>query len=283
MTRASRSVHAVVVLVGLCWLLPVLGLVLVSLRDGEDTAWAPVHLTVDNYIAVFADSSLTSAIAATVIVSLSATVVVAVLSTMAAYALSWISFRGRGVVLLATALLVLVPVQVALLPISRLYGRLGIYGDIPGLVLVHVAYGLPLGIVALRGFMLGIPADLIDAARVDGATERRVLRRVVVPMSAPAITGLAAFQFLLVWNDLLIALVFAGHDAAPLTVVLNSQLRQFESNIGVLAAASVASMVVPLVVFVTCRRFLLRAFVAGVSRGPFGQSTDAFRAHRTDS
>jgi alpha-glucoside transport system permease protein len=270
MTRASRTVHAVVLLVGLCWLLPVLGLVLVSLRDeGDPALWtfAPVHLTVDNYVAVFADSSLISAIATTVIVSLSATVVVSVLSVMAAYALSWISFRGRRAVLLVTGLLVLVPVQVALLPISRLYGRWGIYGDIPGLVLVHVAFGLPFGIVLLRGFMLGIPADLIDAARVDGATERRVLSRLVAPMSAPAITGLAAFQFLLVWNDLLIALVFAGHDAAPLTVALNSQLRQFDSNIGVVAAASVASMVVPLVVFVTCRRFLLRAFVAGMSRG----------------
>jgi alpha-glucoside transport system permease protein len=270
MTRASRIVHVVVLLVGLCWLLPVLGLVLVSLRDDDDPPlWtlAPVRLTLDNYVAVFADSSLVSAIATTVVVSLSATVVVSVLSAMAAYALAWIPFRGRQAVLLVTGLLVLVPVQVALLPISRLYGRLGIYGDVPGLVLVHVAFGLPFGIVALRGYMLGIPEDLIDAARVDGATEWRVLRRLVAPMSAQAITGLAAFQFLLVWNDLLTALVFAGHDAAPLTVALNSQLRQFDSNIGVVTAASVASMAVPLVVFVTCRRFLLRAFVAGVSRG----------------
>lgn len=268
MRPAGRAAHALVLLVGVCWLLPVVGLVLVSLRgDSAPEWWAPAWLTVDNYAAVLADSSLMSAIATTAVVSLSATVVVSALSVMAAYALSWISFRGRQVVLMVTGSLVLVPVQVALVPISRLYGRLGIYGEVPGLVLVHVAFGLPFGILLLRGFMLGIPADLIDAARVDGATEGRVLRRLVVPMSAPAITGLAAFQFLLVWNDLLTALVFAGHDAAPLTVALNSQLRQLDSNLGVVAAASVAAMVVPLVILTTCRRFLLRAFMAGMSRG----------------
>ena len=167
--------------------------------------------------------------------------------------------------MIVVALLV-VPIQVALIPVASLYGRLGIYGDILGVVLFHVAFGLPFAIFLLRNFFAGIPRELLEAARIDGASELKVFRTVVLPIGLPAIASLAIFQFLWVWNDLLVGLVFADTSHQPLTVAIRSQLRQFGTNFDVIAPAAFLSMLVPLVVFFAFQRYFVQGLLAGSDR-----------------
>jgi alpha-glucoside transport system permease protein len=159
--------------------------------------------------------------------------------------------------------LIIVPVQVAIIPDATVFRYLHIYGDIPAVVAFHVAFGLPFAIFLLRNFFAGIPVDLLEAARLDGAGEWRIFSRVVLPLGVPAIASLAIFQFLWVWNDLLVALVFASTDSAPLTVAIREQTRQFGSNIDVIAPGAFLSMVVPLVVFFAFQRFFVQGVLAG--------------------
>jgi alpha-glucoside transport system permease protein len=152
---------------------------------------------------------------------------------------------------------------VALVPVAKLLGGIGLYGSIPGVVAFHVAFGMPFAVFLLRNSFVGIPRDLLEAARLDGGREFRIFWRLVLPISRPAVAALATFQFLWVWNDLLVALVFADEGSAPITVALRSQLRQFGSNVDVLASGAFVSMIVPLVVFFAFQR----AFVQGVLAG----------------
>jgi alpha-glucoside transport system permease protein len=190
-------------------------------------------------------------------------VLVVTIAALAAYAFAWMRFRGRDAVFLVVVGLLVVPLQVALIPVADLYGRLGLFGRIPGVVLFHVAFGLPFAIFLLRNFFAGIPVDLLEAARLDGAGEWRIFSRVVLPLGVPAIASLAIFQFLWVWNDLLVALVFASTDSAPLTVAIREQTRQFGSNIDVIAPGAFLSMIVPLVVFFAFQRFFVQGVLAG--------------------
>ena len=164
--------------------------------------------------------------------------------------------------LLVVALLV-VPLQVALIPIASLYGHVGLFGRIPGVVLFHTAFGLPFAIFLLRNFFVGIPHELLEAARMEGAGELRVFSTIVVPLAFPALAALAIFQFLWVWNDLLVALVFASPSAAPITVVIREQTRQFGSNINVIAPGAFVSMIVPLIVFFAFQRYFVQGLLAG--------------------
>jgi alpha-glucoside transport system permease protein len=159
-----------------------------------------------------------------------------------------------------------VPIQIALIPIARLYGLLDIMGSIPGVVLFHVAFGLPFAIFLLRNFFTGIPRDLIEAARMDGATEWVIFKRVVLPVAKPAIASLTIFQFLWVWNDMLVALVFADQDSAPITVALRAQLRQFGTNIDMLATGAFLSMIVPLAVFLVFQKYFVQGVLAGSTK-----------------
>jgi alpha-glucoside transport system permease protein len=152
---------------------------------------------------------------------------------------------------------------VGLIPISRLYRDLGIFGSITGVVLFHVAFGLPFAIFLLRNYFAGIPRDLLEAARMDGGTEFTIFRRVILPLGLPAIASLTIFQFLWVWNDLLVALVFADRNSRPLTVALQQQTRQFGANFDVLAPGAFVSLVVPLIVFFSFQRYFVQGVLAG--------------------
>jgi alpha-glucoside transport system permease protein len=273
--RAGGSaVRVLLVLVALFWMFPVLGLLVASLRPESRNAssgwWTaltePAQLTLDNYAALLTDAGVLRALGNTLLIAVPSTVLVVVLGALAAHALAWVDFRGRGAVLLGVAALLVVPVQVALIPIARLFGDLGIYGSILGVVLFHTAFGLPFAVFLLRNYFAAIPRDLLEAARLDGGRELAVFRRVVVPLSTPAFAALAVFQFLWVWNDLLVALVFADRASAPITVALRSELRQFGGNIDVLASGAFLSMVVPLAVFFACHRHVVNGVLAGVAR-----------------
>ena len=268
----SRGVvQAVLVVIGLSWLMPTLGLLIASLRTPADNAssgwWTvfsePAQLTIDNYRSVLGNERMVSSFWNTVWITVPSVFLVVIIAALAGYAFAWIRFPGRDVLFLIVIGLLVVPLQVALIPVARLYNRLGIYGELSGVVLFHVAFGLPFAIFLLRNYFVGIPRDLLEAARMDGASELTIFARVVLPLALPAVASLAIFQFLWVWNDLLVALVFAGPDSAPLTLAVRDQTRQFGSNIDIISTGAFLSMVVPLMVFFAFQRYFVQGVLAG--------------------
>ncbi|MCT9011166.1 carbohydrate ABC transporter permease [Streptomyces sp. NPDC054766] len=264
-------VRVFLLLVGLFWLVPTIGLLLSSLRKPEDmsaSGWwkvfsAPSQLTVDSYQKLLENSDITNSLLNTVLITVPATLLVVVIGSLAGYAFAWMEFPGRDWWFLGVVGLLVVPVQVALIPIAELFGKIGVFGSITGVVLFHVGYGLPFAVFLLRNFFAEIPRELLEAARLDGAGELRLFTRVVMPLGGPAIASLGIFQFLWVWNDMLVALVFSDSGSQPITVALQTQVRQFGNNIDVLAPGAFISMVVPLAVFFAFQR----QFVSGVMAG----------------
>ncbi|MFJ1606458.1 carbohydrate ABC transporter permease [Streptomyces sp. NPDC088253] len=264
-------VRVFLLLVGLFWLVPTIGLLLSSLRTPQDmsaSGWwkvfsQPSQLTVDSYQKLLENGDITSSLGNTVLITVPATVLVVVIGALAGYAFAWMEFPGRDWWFLAVVGLLVVPVQVALIPIAELFGRIGIFGTIFGVILFHVGFGLPFAVFLLRNFFAEIPRELLEAARLDGAGELRLFLRVVMPLGGPAIASLGIFQFLWVWNDMLVALVFSDSGSQPITVALQTQVRQFGNNIDVLAPGAFISMVIPLAVFFAFQR----QFVSGVMAG----------------
>jgi alpha-glucoside transport system permease protein len=209
---------------------------------------------------------MVSAFINTVLITVPSAVLVVAAASLAAYAFAWMRFPGRDVLFLIVVGLLVVPLQVALIPVARLYDVLGLFGTIPAVVLFHVAFGLPFAIFLLRNFFVGLPHELLEAARMDGAGEWRVFTRVVLPLGLPAIASLLIFQFLWVWNDLLVALVFAGGDTQPMTVAIREQLRSFSANIDVIAPAAFLQMLVPLLVFFAFQRYFVQGLLSGSQR-----------------
>lgn len=271
---ATGPIYAVLIVVALVWITPTLGLFVSSLRSPRDNAgsgwWttlgSPGELSLDNYRSLLENDRITGSFWNTVSISVPATLLVVIISALAAYVFAFVRFRGRDGLFLIVVGLLVVPIQVALIPIAQLYGKIGIFGQTSGVVLFHVAFGLPLGIFLLRNFFNGIPVELLEAARMDGASEIRLFFQVVLPLGLPAIASLAIFQFLWVWNDLLVALIFADSDSAPLTVAIREQTRQFGSNIDVIAPGAFLSMLVPLIVFFAFQRYFVQGLLAGSSK-----------------
>ncbi|GAA3504014.1 carbohydrate ABC transporter permease [Streptomyces prasinosporus] len=264
-------VRVFLVVVGLFWLVPTIGLLLASLRTPEDMAasgwWEvftePSQLTFGAYETLLANDDITGSLLNTVYITVPSTVLVVVIGSLAGYAFAWMEFPGRDWWFLAVVGLLVVPVQVALIPIAELFGAIGVFGSLSGVVLFHVGFGLPFAVFLLRNFFAEIPRELLEAARLDGAGELRLFVRVVMPLAGPAIAALGIFQFLWVWNDLLVALIFSDAGNQPITVALQTQVRQFGNNIDVLAPGAFISMVIPLVVFFAFQR----QFVSGVMAG----------------
>jgi alpha-glucoside transport system permease protein len=267
---ARAPVHIVLALLGVFWLIPTTGLFITSLLDPSDAAkggwWnffaKPSTWTFDNYKNMFDNEGITHALLVTAQVTIGATILPILVASAAAYALAWIEFPGRDWVFLTVVGLLLVPVQMALIPIFRLYNTLNLFDTVPGLILFHTAFALPFAIFLLRNFFAGIPRDLMEAARIDGASEVRLFFKVVLPLGLPAIASLAIFQVLFVWNDLLIGLVLA-QDNAPIAPAIASQLRQFGSNLDLLAPAAFFSAVIPLAVFAAFQRYFVEGLLAG--------------------
>ncbi|GAB2975444.1 carbohydrate ABC transporter permease [Streptomyces pseudoechinosporeus] len=268
---AGGVMRVFLILVALLWVTPTVGLLASSFRDPTDIAesgwWTvfskPAQLTTESYSTLLGNEDITDSLLNTVWITVPATALVVVIGAMAAYAFAWMDFKGRDWWFLIVVALLVVPVQVALIPLADLFGDLGIYGSVIGVVLFHVGFGLPFAIFLLRNFFAEIPRELLEAARLDGAGELRLFTTVILPLGAPAIASLGIFQFLWVWNDMLVALVFSDSGSRPLTVALTEQTRQFSGNIETLAPGAFISMVIPLAVFFAFQR----QFVSGVMAG----------------
>ncbi|AGS69918.1 carbohydrate ABC transporter permease [Streptomyces collinus] len=264
-------VRVFLLLVGLFWLVPTIGLLISSLRAPEDmsaSGWwkvfaKPSQLTFESYRKLLENGDITHSLVNTVLITVPATLLVVVIGSLAGYAFAWMEFPGRDWWFLGVVSLLVVPVQVALIPIAELFGNIGLFGTILGVILFHVGFGLPFAVFLLRNFFAEIPRELLEAARLDGAGELRLFARVVMPLGGPAIASLGIFQFLWVWNDMLVALVFTKSGSQPITVALQTQVRQFGNNIDVLAPGAFISMVIPLAVFFAFQR----QFVSGVMAG----------------
>jgi alpha-glucoside transport system permease protein len=271
---SNGVVNIVLIVIALFWLIPSIGLFLSSLRSASDSGesgwWTvfttPAQLTLDNYANLLSNPTILGSIANTLIITIPSTLLVVMIGALAAHAFAWITFPGRDWLLIVIVVLLAVPLQVALIPLARLFGAVGIFGSQLGVILFHVAFGLPFAIFLLRNFFTQVPAELLEAARLDGSSEWRIFSRIILPLGLPAIASLAIFQFLWTWNDMLVALIFTNSQSQPLTVAIQSQLRQFGSNIDVLSAGAFLSMIVPLIVFFAFQRYFVQALLAGSSK-----------------
>jgi|GEM_PF-76997 alpha-glucoside transport system permease protein len=268
------AVNAVLIIVAIVWMLPTFGLLVSSLRTNtasEQSGWWTAfsdlsQLTLDNYARRLSSPSFARALLNTVLIVVPSTFLVVALGAMAGYALAWIRFRGRDWVLIATVALMAVPLQVAFIPLARLFRDMHIFGTRWAVILFHTAFGLPFAVYLLRNFFRQIPAELLEAARIDGANELYIFGRICLPLALPSLASLTIFQFLWSWNDMLVALIFAGANDAPITVELQKSLRNFSANIDLLSSGAFLSMFVPLIVFFAFQRYFVNALMAGSTK-----------------
>ena len=273
--RAARvlvkaPLNGVLAFIAVLWLVPTIGLFLTSLlapADANAKGWwevfaEPSLTTFENYGNLLDNEALISALGTTAVVAVFGTVIPILVGALAAYAFAWIEFPGRDWLFLAVVALLVVPLQMALIPMFSLYNNVGLFDTALALILFHSAFGLPFAIFLLRNFFVGIPKDLLESARIDGASELRIFVRLILPLGLPAIASLGIFQFLWTWNDFLVALTF-GRDTQTITVAIFSQFRQFGSNIDLIAPASFVSLALPLIVFFAFQRYFVQGLLAG--------------------
>ncbi len=289
----STTASAIAIIIAVLWTLPTASLFLSSFRpelEIKTTGWwtmfSDPQLTLNNYREVLfspGQGQLASYFVNSFVITVPSTVFVVVLAALAAYALAWVNFPGRDWVFLGVFALQIVPLQMALVPLLRFFSQgvtIGGYQilpawDLPGAFaftnvwVAHTIFGLPLGIFLLHNFISQLPTTLFEAARVDGAGHGVLFRKVVLPLTVPALVSLAIFQFLWVWNDLLVALIFAGGDVstAPLTVRLAELAGTRGNEWQRLTAGAFVSMVIPLLVFFTLQRYFVRGLLAGSVKG----------------
>jgi len=272
--------HVAVIGITLVWIVPTLGILISSFRpltEFNSSGWwtalsPPFKFTLDNYSGVLGASNLGQSFFNSFMITIPATVIPVSIAAFAAYAFSWMKFWGRDFFFLALVGLLAVPLQATFVPILSLFVKLGLTPQNVGFVglwLVHTGYGLPFAIYLLANFFRALPTDLFESAEIDGAGTLTVFFRIVLPLSVPAIASLVIFQFLWIWNDYLVALVYVGGTAefAPLTVTLANLVGSMGQGSQLLTAAAFFSMVVPLIVFFSLQRYFVRGILAGSVKG----------------
>ncbi len=268
----SRApVHLGLLVVAFIWLVPTVGLAVTSFRPRDEIQasswWSSItdwSFTLHNYSDVLSRANMDTAFVNSIIITVPATLLPLALAAGAAYAFSWISFPFRDTIFLLIVALMVVPVQMALVPLLTLFRDLGIANGFGGIWLAHTAFGLPLGIFLLRNFFITLPRDLIEAARVDGASNLRIFLKVVLPLSVPALASFGIFQFLWVWNDLLMSIIFIQNgDLLPMTVRINQMQTTYGGEWHLLSAGAFLLMIVPLAVFFALQRYFVQGLLAG--------------------
>ncbi len=276
--KLSRGpLHLVIIGVCLAWMTPTAGLFVSSLRTRSEiatTGWwtafvPPLEFTLENYQHVLTARGMGQSFINSVMISVPATLFTIIVAALAAYAFSWIEFRGREALFLVVVALLVVPIQLTLIPVLRMYAGLGMTGTFPAVWLAHTAYGLPFAVFLLRNFFIALPKDLLESAYLEGASHFVAFTRIVMPLSVPALAALGIFQFLWLWNDLLVALIYLGgfRDVAPMTVTISSLVSSFGSEWHLLTSAAFVSMVLPLIVFFALQKYFVEGILAGAVKG----------------
>ena len=277
-------IRTAVIVIALIWSLPTLGVLISSFRDARDIAtsgwWTTLvwpwdaNWTLINYEAVLTDDNMANAFINSLIVTVPATVIPITIAAFAAYAFAWMRFPFKGTLFLVVVALLVVPLQMALLPVQEIYRGLTDLGipisqSFPGVWLAHTAFGLPLAMFLLYNFISQLPGDLFETASIDGATHFQMFTKVVLPLSVPALAAFAIFQFMWVWNDLLVALVFLGAESEKSVMTL--QLLRLIGGRGgqwhLLTAGAFVTMIVPMVVFLALQRYFVRGILSGSVKG----------------
>jgi alpha-glucoside transport system permease protein len=268
----SRApVHIALLTIAVIWLVPTIGLAVTSFRPRSEIQasswWSSLldfNLTLHNYDLVLNQARMGSAFVNSIVITVPATLLPLTIGAFAAYAFSWIRFPFRDTIFLLIVALMVVPIQMALVPLLRLFRDLDIADWYIGIWLAHTAFGLPLAIFLFRNFFITLPRDLIEAARVDGASNLRIFLKVVVPLSVPALASFAIFQFLWVWNDLLMALIFISNsDLFPMTKRIVETQGTYGAEWHLLSAGAFLLMIVPLIVFFALQRYFVQGLLAG--------------------
>ncbi len=275
LTSPWASFAAVVLAV--LWTLPTFGLLISSFRPElkiKTTGWwtffSDPQFTLDNYRAVLQTSGsdgLGSYFINSFIIVIPAVIIPICLASLAAYAFAWIDFKGKNFLFVLVFALQIVPIQVTLIPLLSLYVKAGLSNTFWTLWLSHSTFALPLAIFLLHNFMKEIPRELLEAARVDGAGHVQIFFKVLMPLLTPALAAFGIFQFLWVWNDLLVALTFSGPDQQPMTVGLANLSGTRDTAWHLLSAGAFVSMIVPVAVFLSLQRYFVRGLLAGGLKG----------------
>lgn len=278
MRHVSRGpLHVAIIVICLLWMLPSVGLFVSSLRPRDviaTTGWwtaftTPFEFTLANYEQVVSAQGMGQSFINSLIISIPVTVFVVIVAAFAAYAFSWMDLPGGDTIFLIVVGLIVVPIQLTLIPVLQMFASSGMTGTFPAVWLAHTAYGLPFAVFLLRNFFIALPKDLLESAFLEGASHRRVFFRIVMPLSVPSLAALGIFQFLWVWNDLLVALVYLGgsRSVAPMTVTVSNLVSSFGSEWHLLTAAAFVSMLLPLAIFFALQRYFVEGILAGAVKG----------------
>jgi alpha-glucoside transport system permease protein len=274
---SGTTLTVLVVVIGLMWSVPTFGLFVASFRPANlitSTGWwtgliPPWHFTIQNYVNVIQAQGLGQAFLNSLIIAIPGTIFPLLLAAFAAYAFAWMKFPGRDWLFFGVVALLVIPSQIALGPVFTVFSAIGLTGTYFAVWIAHTAFGLPFAVFLLRSFFAGLPKDLMESAHIDGASTWRTFWTIILPLSVPALASLAIFQFMWVWNDLLVALIFLGGNPqlAPMTLTVANLVGTYGENYPVLTAASFLSMALPLVVFFSMQRYFVRGILAGSVKG----------------
>ncbi len=273
-----RSLAAIITMVVLAviWTLPTVGLLVTSFREREDmqqSGWWTTFWnggwTTQHYEGVFGSGNIDDGLINGMIVAVPATILPIMFAAFAAYAFTFMSFRGKDLLFIAIVAVMVVPIQVAFAPMLNLFGPngLGISGQFIAVWLLHTGFGMPLAIYTLRNYMTTLPKTVIESAEIDGASHFQTFWRLIVPMSVPALAAFAILQFLWVWNDLLIATLFLNNENRTIIPKLQTLLGSQSQGVELVFAGAFLSMVIPMIVFFAMQRFFVRGLTAGAVKG----------------
>ncbi len=273
----KAPIHAAVIIIALIWMVPTLALLVSSFRPANlvaTTGWwtafdPPFKFTLDLYQQSLQRSGMGQSFINSLFITIPATVIPIMIAAFAAYAFAWMKFPGRDVLFILVVGLLVVPLQMTLIPVLQIYNFLHLTGTFPGIWIAHAAYGLPFAVYLLRNFFGSLPRDIFESAYLDGASPYTAFFQLVLPLSIPAIASLVIFQFMWVWNDLLVALVYLGGNqtVAPMTVTIANLVNSLGAGWQLLTAAAFISMMLPLIVFFTLQRYFVRGILAGSVKG----------------